>query len=305
MASFKTPTAFPSMFEFNEYNIVFVEGLSELLESLSKRIKINYPSQSTLLNYRRAIRDICLYHGALPKEIEIDEIIDYLYHLRDKGVSWYKIKVDAASLRYFYRDVLHQYTIASYIPYPKEEKPIPHLLSRNDIALLYNATDNLRDKIILSLLYGSGLRRSEVINLRLEDIDTDDGKYRIRVNKGKGLKDRYTVLSTRLAKNLEDYYTQYNPINYLINGQPRGSKMSTSLIAHYLNKLRLKCGIVKKVNSRTIRHSFATHALEDGMPIIMLQKLLGHSSIFTTMIYLHVSEVNLKSAFSPLDNLIT
>jgi site-specific recombinase XerD len=290
-------------YSFKAINITKVAGLAELLKKFSTRISVSYSSDSTLRNYQRTIRDISLYYGDLPFDLEIDEILDYLHHLKQKQLSWSKIKLDVAALKYFYREMMNNESLASKIPYPKEQKSLPQILSREELLSLFGAAKNPKHCVILRLIYGSGLRRSELINLRIEDIETKDGKYRIRINKGKGQKDRYTVLSKKTVDELRNYYKACKPKEYLFNGQKKGHPVSKALLRHIINNAKRRSGITKPVSTHILRHCFASHALEDGMSLIMLQKLLGHSSIQTTMVYLHVSDVPLKNAFSPLDNI--
>ena len=302
----KTTKALPStasVFTFHEDNITKVEGLHVLLSSFTKRIQVSYSGFSTVKTYRRSLRDISLFHGCLPDTLEVDEILDYLHHLKEKGLSWAKIKLDVAALKYFYREMAHDELRASSIPYPKEEKSLPNILSRSELLTLFKAAHNAKHRVILRLLYGSGLRRAELINLRINDVDTHDGKCRIRVNKSKGSKDRYTVLSKKVLDELRAYFRASRPKEYLFNGQRKGQPMSTGLLRHILKEVKKRSGITKPVSLHTLRHCFASHALEDGMSLRTLQEVLGHTSIQTTMIYLHVSDVPLMGAFSPLDNI--
>jgi site-specific recombinase XerD len=138
--------------------------------------------------------------------------------------------------------------------------------------------------------------------LKISDIDTKDGQMRIRVNKGKGGKDRYTVLSHTILKELRIYFKMCQPKDYLFNGQRKGTPMSKGALRHALDAAVKRSGLTCSVNPHLLRHCFASHALEDGMNIKTLQHLLGHQSIQTTLIYLHVSETPLLKAFSPLDN---
>ena len=288
---------------FKNANISKVEGLQGLLSSFTKRVSISYSSDSTINTYRRAVRDISLFHACLPQGLEEDQIIDYLHYLKEKDLSWAKIKLDAAGLKYFYREIVHDEELASSIPYPKEEKSLPMILSRKELLTLFDAAQNPKHRVILRLIYGSGLRRKELVNLRIKDIETDDGKCRIRINKSKGAKDRYTVLSRKVLPELREYFKACRPKEYLFNGQKKGHPMSLSLLGFIMKKAMEKSGITKEASPHTLRHSFASHALEDGMNIRSLQQLLGHSSIQSTMLYLHVSDVPLQGTFSPLDRL--
>lgn len=288
---------------FKEADIVKVEGLSDLLDRFSKRITVSYSSNSTVKSYRRAVRDLSLFHYNLPSDLEIDQILDYLYQLKEQGLGWAKIKIDVAGLKFFYREMTLDTAKADHIPYPKEEKSLPKLLSREELLQLFGGALNPKHRLILRLIYGSGLRRAEVVNLRIEDIDTRDGKCRIRINNSKGSKDRYTVLSTKVLEEMRTYFVACRPKVYLFNGQKKGQPVSFGLLRHITLKAKERSGITKPVNLHILRHCFASHALEDGMSLRVLQEVLGHTSIQTTMLYLHVSDVPLQGAFSPLDNI--
>jgi integrase/recombinase XerD len=239
---------------FKDANISKVEGLPKLLSSFTRRVSISYSSSSTVKTYRRAVRDISLFHGCLPDVLETDHILDYLHHLKDKDLSWAKIKLDAAGLKYFYREMMQDEQLASTIPYPKEEKSLPLILSREELTRLFDAAANPKHRVILRLIYGSGLRRNELIHLRIRDIETQDGKYRIRINKSKGNKDRYTVLSRKVLAELRAYYKACRPKDYLFHGQKKGQLMSQELLRYIMTKALKRSGIEKEVTLHTLRH---------------------------------------------------
>ena len=242
------------------------------------------------------------FHSDLPENLEIDGIIDFLYDLsEEKNLQWRTVKIYVAGLRWYYQHILRDEDTASQIPYPKEQKSLPQIISREELTLLFNACSNPKHRVMFRLLYSSGMRRSELRNLRPGDIDTKDGKMRIRINNGKGGRDRYTVLSERVLPELREYFTACRPKGYLFNGRHKHQPMSNEGMRHALEAAVRKSGIRKKVNMHIFRHCFATHALEEGMNIKTLQYLMGHSSVLTTMIYLHISETPLSGGFSPLD----
>lgn len=288
---------------FKEAEVINIEGLTELLERFSKRISVSYTGRSTLKSYRRAVRDLSLFHSALPDDLEIDQILDYLHELRAQGLGWAKIKIDVAGLKFFYREMTRDTAKADHIPYPKEEKTLPKILSRKELLQLFDGALNPKHRLILRLMYSSGLRRAELVNLKIADIDTRDGKCRIKINKSKGAKDRYTVLSKKVLEEMRAYFLACRPKVYLFNGQKKGEPVSYGLLRHITLKAKERSGITKPVNLHILRHCFASHALEDGMSLRVLQEILGHSSLQTTMVYLHVSDVPLVGAFSPLDNI--
>lgn len=287
---------------YRDTHIDQVAGLRKELDRLVKRIEVSNLSDSMCKLYRRAVRDVSLHFGLLPQELELDQVIDYLLLLHDQGQSWIKIKLDVAGLRYYFREMIGDEHLAGQIPYPKEVKSLPSFLSRSELRQLFDGCKNPKHRVILRLIYSAGLRRCELIQLKITDIDTSDGKSRIRINQGKGRKDRYTVLSHTILEELRAYFVASRPKVYLFNGQRKGEPMSKGLLRHMMDKAKRNSGIDKKFCLHSLRHSFATHCLEDGMPLTTLQSLMGHSSIHTTMIYLHVSEVPIMKAFSPLDN---
>ena len=283
-------------------NGISVKELGLLLEKMKKRLSVSNHSEQTIVNYLRSVEYLCKHTGKHPRDTEIDEIIDYLYQLQyHKFRAWRTIKIYVAGLRWYYSHILEQEKLAFQIPYPKEEQDLPVVLSRKELFKLFSNCENIKHKLMLSMLYASGLRRNELLNLRIENIETNDGKFRIRINRSKGNKDRYTVLSEKLLPELRAYYLAFKPKDYLFNGRTKGRPMTASGLAHALKMANKKSG-VKKINLHILRHCFASHALEDGMNLRTLQDILGHASIKTTMIYLHVSEVPLFKGFSPFDN---
>jgi site-specific recombinase XerD len=272
------------------------------LVSLERRLRVSNHSEQTIRNYVRSVKILMDFHNQPPDTLDIDQIIDFLNDLQqEQQRSWRTIKIYVAAFRWFYEHLLQAKEFALLIPYPKEKPSLPQILSREELARLFNHCQNKKHRMMFQLLYSSGLRRNELLHLKIEDIITNDGKYRIRINKGKGDKDRYTVLSKKLLPQLRSYFQAHRPEKYLFNGRTPGERLSTAGLRHAMIAATKRAGITREVNLHILRHCFASHALEEGMNIKTLQYLLGHSSINTTMIYLHVSEVPLTKAFSPLD----
>lgn len=284
------------------YKITQTDLGQVVLAKFSKRLKVANRSEQTIRNYIRCLKGLMNYHNALPDELDIDQIIDFLNDLHvEKERNWRTIKLYVAGLRWYYQHIASDEDLAMQIPYPKEKPSLPQILSRQELSRLFDGCLNPKHRVMFRLLYSSGLRRGELLNLMIEDVITSDGHLRVRVNKGKGGKDRYTVLSKKVVEELRTYYISCRPRHYLFNGRYKGQPMTSTGLRHALQAAVRRAGIKKEVNLHILRHCFATHALEEGMNIKTLQYLLGHNSIKTTMVYLHVSEVPLEKAFSPLD----
>lgn len=267
------------------------------------RMKMEGKSKLTIKAYSKALERLLLFHELThPLDLSIDEVIDFFIYLNEvRKVKWTTNKRYVAALRYYWKEVLLDPDFASRIPYPREKASLPKILSREELKVFFNSCKNRKHRVIFKLMYGAGLRRRDLLNLRIEDIDTKDGKSRIRINNGKGGKDRYTVLPKTLIQELRSYYLIFRPEVYLFNGKTKGEKLSEGGLSHALRNTKKASGLTKDINLHILRHCFASHAMEDGMNIKTLQFLLGHSTVQTTMIYLHISDVPLTNAFSPLD----
>lgn len=218
---------------------------------------------------------------------------------KPKSISFHKQVVSA--IKYFYRYILKQDVSSEYFELPKKEtRRLPIVLSKKEIRLLLDNTYNLKHKVLLATIYSAGLRLSEVVNLRKCDIDID--RNLIYVRGGKGKKDRTTLLAKDLIILLNKYFKEYDPWIWVFEGKDNRqySKHSVQMVFH---RSRLEAGINKKATVHTLRHSFATHLLEDGADLRYIQKLLGHASIKTTEIYTHVTQRGLDKIKNPLDEL--
>ncbi len=266
-------------------------------------MKVEEKSPRTITSYVRSVERLVRFHDMVhPREMDLDEVLDFLVHCKDeKLINWRTNKMYVAGLRYYWAHMLEDQEFASKIPYPKEQPSLPKILSRNELSIFFASCNNVKHRVMFRLIYSAGLRRSELIHLKLHDIETHDGKMRIRINKGKGKKDRYTVLSHIVLDELRAYYKKYRPKVYLFNGQKRGYKFSEGAIRHAMENARKRSGLTKDVTMHVLRHCFATHSLEHGMHIKRLQEVLGHSSLNTTLMYLQVSETPHTPDFSPLD----
>lgn len=222
-----------------------------------------------------------------------------LYHfVQIKKISQSYQRQIIGGLKLFYKEIYQRNIPFEYLKVARRERKLPVILSKKEVKNIINAIDNLKHKSIIALLYSSGLRIGELLNLKKNDVDSD--RMLIHVKSGKGKRDRYTILSYKVLITLRSYYIKYKPKNYLFEGQS-GGKYSSESIGQVLKRALKKAKISKHATPHTLRHSFATHLLEDGIGIAHIQKLLGHSNINTTLIYTQIARDSLLTIKSPID----
>ncbi len=259
-------------------------------------------SQSTLNNYIRRIANISLHFHRLPEHISDDELKEYLTSLAiDKNSpSRSSFKHMVYGLRYYFRHIGDNKR-AINLPSLKRESTLPVILNRSELKELFRAPTLLKHRIVLTLIYSAGLRSQEVINLQQSDIDFERKSIHIRQSKYK--KDRIVPLSEYMSRGLNKYLSVEHPHIWLFNGKEADGRYSVKGLSWVMREALKKTGIKKKVNLHSLRHSYATHLLEDGVHIVTLKELLDHSDVSTTMIYLHVARCAITQAHSPLDTL--
>ncbi len=235
-----------------------------------------------------------------PDDVEEDDIREFLAHkMSDHSLSNASIALIKACLKFFYKDMLGKNL--SLIKTPKASKKLPVVLSRSEIKNLLENTGNSKHRLLIELLYSTGLRLSECINLKYPDLDLDDGTGWVRM--GKGAKDRIFIISEMFRKDLLQYREKSGDDGKGYIFSVNGRKMSPRGVQHAIKAAAKRAGIEKDVHVHTLRHSFATHLLENGVDIRKIQKLLGHSNLQTTQIYTQVSSEEIKKIKSPLDML--
>jgi len=279
-----------------------IENYRECPENYIKKLKELRYSDNTLDSYTDLFEEFINYyeHTAID-DITEEMIIGFLQYLvmeRNVSVSYQNQSINA--IKFYYERVKGGARKMYYVERPREEKLLPEVLSQEEVVGILNAATNLKYKAILMTIYSAGLRISELINLRIKDIDSQ--RMQIRVEQGKGKKDRYTVLSSKTLEVLRQYVAQYKPQVWLFEGSDN-SKYSTSSIKKALRLSLEKTGIKKRITVHTLRHSFATHLLEAGTDLRYIQSLLGHENTKTTEIYTHITTRGFDQIKSPLDNL--
>lgn len=285
-----------------ERAIVAVPGFEKVLKKLEQQVVLRGQSKSTLNNYIRRIALISLHFGQLPEQIDDDEINEYLVALaRDpRSPSRSSFKHMVYGLRYYYR-LMGMNKRAIALPSLKRDTKLPVILNRAELKELFNAPQLLKQRIVLTLIYSAGLRGQEAVNLKISDIDFERKTIHIRQSKYK--KDRIIPLSNYMAKGLKKYLKAENPHIWLFNGKEADGRYSVRGLSWVMRENLKKTSITKQVNLHSLRHSYATHLLEDGLNIVTLKELLGHADISTTMIYLHTAQCELINPHSPLDTL--
>ncbi len=248
--------------------------------------------------------DISLYTLENIKElikISDKEIKNYIFYCKEnKKLSSSYISNQITIIKFYYKNVLDRKIENRFLLYPKREKKIPIVLAVSEILKMIEGTQNIKHKTMIALLYASGLRRAELLNLKITDIDFE--RNVIIVKNGKGKKDRQALLADNIKLIFKDYITKYKPKNYLFEGAT-GGRYSEGSLTKVVKQATRRASIKKHVTPHVLRHSFATHLLENCVDIRYIQELLGHSSIKTTMRYTHVANtINLKIV-SPLDKL--
>jgi len=285
-----------------ERAIIAVPDFATVVKKLEQQVTLRGQSPSTLNNYIRRIALITLHFGRLPEQVEEDEINEFLVGLaRDpKSPSRSSFKHMVYGLRYYYRLLgLNKKAIA--LPSLKHDSKLPVILNNAELRALFSAPALLKHRIVLSLIYSAGLRGQEAINLKISDIDFIRMTIHIRQSKYK--KDRIVPLSNFMARGIRKYLMAENPHIWLFNGKEPDGKYSVKGLSWVMREALKKTGIGKEVNLHSLRHSYATHLLEQGLNIVTLKDLLGHADITTTMIYLHVAQCQHIKPHSPLDTL--
>lgn len=251
--------------------------------------------------YLRSIADLSAYHQKAPEGLANDQIQRFLlFCIQEKKLAWSSCNVLLSGLKKYYQEYLGRSESEFFIPPRPRSKQLPMLLSRKEVAKILRASSNLKHQALLATVYGSGLRVSEVVKLCPEHVESE--RMMLRVTQGKGGKDRYTVLSQTSLQLLRDYWRHYHPGKYLFFGRNKNRPMSINTAQKIYYQAKEKAGITKGRGIHTLRHCFASHALEQGVELIIIKKWLGHGSLETTSRYLHISSHHQKKIKSPLDS---
>lgn len=280
----------------------FERKKEEILSTAEKELKLRGFSQKTQKAYLHHIGKFLCYFMKNPVLLDESHIKEYMLYLIDeKKVSRSYHNQAVSALKFFYEEMLNEHRVVSRLPRPRKENKLPVVISREDVILLLEAVSNIKHRAVLMLVYSAGLRVSEVVRLRMEDIDVN--RRMIRIRGGKGRKDRYTLLSDVALVALREYWQAYRPKDWIFLGSKPNCHLTTRTVEKILDAARKKAGLPEHITVHTLRHSFATHLLEGGTDLRYIQELLGHKSSKTTEIYTHVSNKDIGKIKSPLDTL--
>ena len=260
-------------------------------------------SPGTIKVYVDSVAKFARHFGRSPDRLTGEDVRAYFVHLLDRGLARSSCVVIRNALRHLYANTLGRPDCLTTVPRSKRERRLPVVLSQEEVQRLFAAVTNLKQKALFMVAYDAGLRLSELLNLRLDDIDSE--RMVIRVRQGKGKKDRYARLTPGLLKLLRQYWSEYRPQTWLFPGASIDKRYNIATPGHLLKKVCRKAGITKRVSMHTLRHSFATHLLEAGTNLRVIQQMLGHEKIQTTCLYTHISLEELREAPSTMELLQT
>jgi len=274
--------------------------MTPLRQRMREDLELKKSPESTVRCYLRQVQQFADYFGKSPAHLGREHVREYLLHLvRDKQVAdgtYYQV---LAALKFVYCITLGRKGTVEGIPRPRVPRKLPIVLSMEEVEAFFAALQSLKYRAILMTAYAGGLRVSEVVSLRVGDIDSE--RMMIRIQQAKRRKDRYVPLAKHLLTILREYWKAARPKDYLFPGTGKTGHITQQSVDYACKTAMRRAGLKKNVSTHTLRHSCATHLLENGTDVRTIQVLLGHSSLKTTAIYLHVSQKTLQNVKSPLD----
>lgn len=275
--------------------------MTKMRRRMEEELKLRGCSLRTQKAYVGWVARFAAYHRRPPEQMGEEQVRAYLVHLLEvQKLSRSTLVQALCALKFFYTHVLHRSCEVEDLRFPRQQKKrLPRVLSELEVRRLLESARNLKEQAMLMTLYGTGLRLSELLHLRIQDIDSS--KMQVRVLEGKGAKDRNVVLSQALLEVLRRYFQQYRPVSWLFYGRTPQQPLDERVVQRMVRGLSQKAGLREGVTTHSLRHSFATHLLEHGTELPYIQQLLGHRNIQTTMLYLRVSPPALRKVSSPLD----
>ena len=275
--------------------------MSPLRRRMIEDMTIRNLSPATQRSYLHAVSKFSRHFARSPDCLGLAEVHAFQVHMVATGISWPSLNQIVCALRFFYGVTLGQATIPERIDYAREPQKLPVVLSADEVVRFLEAIPSLKSRTALTAVYAAGLRVSEVVMLKIADIDS--GRMVIRVEHGKGGKDRYVMLSPQLLRILRGYWRLTRPKRWLFPGRDEERPLEPTTLHAACRSARTAAGLAKEVTAHTLRHSFATHLLENGADIRIIQVLLGHANLQSTARYARVATKTISKTPSPLDRL--
>jgi integrase/recombinase XerD len=262
--------------------------MTPLRQRMIEDLRIRNYSPRTIACYAGCVAAFARHFGQSPGELGPEQIRAYqTFLVETKHASWSVFNQTVCALRFLYGTTLQQPATIEHIPFPRQPKTLPVVLSRTELARFFTAIPNRKHRTVLMTMYAAGLRLSEALRLRVADVDS--ARQCLRVAQGKGQKDRYTLLSPTLLEQLRGYWRLTRPAPWLFPGRRPDQPLTATAIQRGCGPAARRAGLAKRVSTHTMRHCFATHLLEAGTDLRTIQQLLGHRSLQTTAVYLHVA----------------
>jgi site-specific recombinase XerD len=275
--------------------------MSPLRRRMIEDMTVRNLSPATQRSYIHAVAKFSRFFGRSPDRLGLEDVRAFQVHLVSKGISWPALNQTVCALRFFYGVTLGHGEIPERIPYAREPRKLPIVLSADEVVQFLEAIPSLKTRTALTTAYAAGLRASEAVGLKVADIDSS--RMVIRVEHGKGGKDRYVMLSAQLLGILRVYWRLARPADWLFPGRDKSGPINVQVLYSACRSAGIAAGLGKRVTVHTLRHSFATHLLENGTDIRIIQVLLGHSNLSSTARYTQVSSGLISKTPSPLDRL--
>src|ERR1700728_3459260 len=276
--------------------------MTALRQRMLQDLRIRNYAPGTVRCYIRVVAEFAQHFNKPPDQLGAEEVRRYqLFLLNEKRVKLSSYIQAVCALRFFYQNTLHRRIDIDRIPLPRYEKKPPVILSKVEVKALLEAPRNLKHRAMLATVYGAGLRMSEVANLKVPDLDRE--RRVIWVRGGKGHKDRQVMLAEPLREVLAAYWKWKRPVEWLFPGKKADCPIATGSVFKLCEAAAQKAGITKPVHPHSLRHAFATHLLDEGVNLLVIQALLGHAHLRTTARYLHLSYSAIRSTRSPLETL--
>jgi integrase/recombinase XerD len=277
------------------------QALSPLRRRMIEDMTIRKFAPKTQSSYIRAVKNFTVFLGRSPDQASAEDLRRYQLHLASSGVATPSLNATVTALRFFFAVTLGRSELTDRMPFVREPRKLPVILSPEEVARFLEAAPGLKYRAALSVAYGAGLRANEVVSLKVSDIDST--RMVVRVEQGKGRKDRYVMLSEHLLALLRAYWKAARPQGWLFPGRDPVQPLTTRQLNRACHAQPIGPEINKRVSLHTLRHSFATHLLEQNIDIRVIQVLLGHARLDTTALYTRVATKTIREIMSPLDHI--